>query len=142
MLPPSGACSAWPVPSRTAVPCLVPASTRLVAPLPARASSSPYRHAPRRRWALFALYAQLGVSLFGGLVKVDYWSRDDPQALYAYCNFNDFGSAVLTLFELLVVNNWHDIMGVVVDLTSPWSVLYFVSWYVPDTPVSTQQGRG
>ena len=28
----------------------------------------------------------------------------DP--LYTYCSFNDFGSAIVTLFELLVVNNW------------------------------------
>ncbi|KAL3898282.1 MAG: hypothetical protein SGPRY_012875, partial [Prymnesium sp.] len=81
-------------------------------------------------WALFALYAQLGVSLFGGLVTVDYWDPSDPMALYAYCNFNDFGSAVLTLFNLLVVNNWHDIMDVIVDLTSSWSIIYFISWYI------------
>ena len=41
---------------------------------------------------------------------------------------------MLTLFELLVVNNWHDIMGVVVELTSDWSVLYFISWYVRSIP--------
>uniref|UniRef100_A0A7S3AFJ0 Ion transport domain-containing protein n=1 Tax=Haptolina ericina TaxID=156174 RepID=A0A7S3AFJ0_9EUKA len=81
-------------------------------------------------WALFAFYAQLGVALFGGLVRLDHWSPSDPAALYAYCNFNDFGSAVLTLFELLVVNNWHDIMRQVVDVTSDWAVVYFISWYV------------
>ncbi|KAL1495430.1 hypothetical protein AB1Y20_016798 [Prymnesium parvum] len=81
-------------------------------------------------WALFAVYAQLGVALFGGLVRVDYWAPSDAEALYAYCNFNDFGSAMLTLFNLLVVNNWHDIMRVVVNLTSYWSIIYFISWYV------------
>ena len=28
------------------------------------------------------------------------------EELYVLSNFNDFGSAVVTLFELLVVNNW------------------------------------
>lgn len=70
-------------------------------------------------WALFALYAQLGVSLFGGLVTVDYWDPSDPLALYAYCNFNDFGSAVLTLFNLLVVNNWQGATVLMLRIAPP-----------------------
>jgi len=83
---------------------------------------------------LFTLYAQMGVLLFGGKLNRTDWARTtslvETPPLYVLCNFNDFGSAILTLFELLVVNNWHVIMGSVVALTSEASRIYFISWYV------------
>lgn len=53
-------------------------------------------------------------------------------ATYMENNFNDFSSALVTLFELMVVNNWFITMDGVMDATnSHWPMIYFVSfWYV------------
>ena len=59
--------------------------------------------------------------------------------IYSYWpnSFNDFPSAFITLFELLVVNNWHVIMnGLVTVATADYgvpgqfSVIYFVSFWI------------
>ena len=83
-------------------------------------------------WALASFYAQLGVTLFGGRLSSERWAQEHPDAPpdYYLCNFNDFGSALVTLFELLVVNNWHVVMQDVVDVTSDWARVYFISWYL------------
>ena len=76
-------------------------------------------------WALFSVFAELGVLLFGGtLYAGDAWWHDHQTAeaqRYICCNFNDFGSAVVTLFELLIVNNWQEIMEEVVVVDGEWS---------------------
>ena len=61
-------------------------------------------------WALFLLYGEVGVNLFGGRVWVNRTELlDTPygEANYWPNSFNDFPSAFITLFELLVVNNWY-----------------------------------
>jgi hypothetical protein len=45
-------------------------------------------------------------------------------------NFNDFTSAFITLFALMIVNNWLDIVQVYVDvLGTNWVKWYFVFFY-------------
>ena len=51
-------------------------------------------------WAVFSLYAQLGCTIFGGKLRADTWP-DADDVKYVYCNFNDFGSALVTLFYLV-----------------------------------------
>lgn len=83
-------------------------------------------------FALMALYAEIGVQAFGGKIYVG-----NPELKrtafgirnYYTNNFNDFPSALVTLFELLVVNNWYVIMDGVVATTSHWSRLFFISFY-------------
>ena len=86
-------------------------------------------------WTLFCIYAQLGVLLFGGTIyHGDRYEKQatktDDDVLYTYCNFNDFGSAIVTLFELLVVNNWQVITHAVVTVDGDWSRIYFLTWWV------------
>jgi len=83
-------------------------------------------------WFLFSVYAQFGVFLFGGKIYVGdvYEHTNGTDVLYTYCNFNDFGSAFVTLFELLVVNNWQVIMNEAVIVSGEWSRVYFISWWV------------
>jgi potassium/chloride transporter 9 len=93
-------------------------------------------------FTLFYIYAALGVGMFGGLV---YPSNpillpDSPNpdgALfgseqYYPNNFNDFMSGVVTLFELMIVNNWFIIMnGITAASKSELSRIYFLSfWFV------------
>ena len=57
--------------------------------------------------AIFFIYAQLGVALFGGHFRITDWPSDKAPDNYVLRNFNDVGMALITLFELLVVNNWY-----------------------------------
>ncbi|GLE00930.1 hypothetical protein PINS_up009727 [Pythium insidiosum] len=77
-------------------------------------------------------YAAVGVQLFGGKL-----SLGDPRlkntlfgtSNYYANNFNDMASAMTTLFEVLLVNNWNVIMEGVEAVTSRWSRIYFISFY-------------
>jgi hypothetical protein len=80
--------------------------------------------------ALFFFFGQLGVALFGGKVRRDAWHKTVAPADYVLCNFNDFFMAQVTLFELLIVNNWQDIMDAIAALTSPAARAFFIVWYV------------
>jgi hypothetical protein len=45
-------------------------------------------------------------------------------------NFNDFVSAYITLFALMIVNNWLDIVEVYVDVMgTDWVKWYFIGFY-------------
>jgi hypothetical protein len=82
---------------------------------------------------LFAFYAQLGIFFFGGRINDQDWPELVGSAAphdYLLMNYNDFGSALATLFSLVVVNNWHVQMELAVAVTGPYARLYFISWYL------------
>ncbi|XP_042197410.1 two pore calcium channel protein 2 [Callorhinchus milii] len=45
-------------------------------------------------------------------------------------NFDDFAAALVTLWDLMVVNNWQVFLDVFSRYTTPWSKLYFVFWWL------------
>ena len=45
-------------------------------------------------------------------------------------NFDDFFSAIVLLWDLLVVNNWHVFLHVFRDEINPWAQLYFITWWL------------
>jgi len=64
-------------------------------------------------FVIFYVFGQLGIYSFGGYntlgnIKVG----NDPSVpqFYNLMNFNDFVSAFITLFALMIVNNWLDIV--------------------------------
>ncbi|MDP2435381.1 MAG: ion transporter, partial [archaeon] len=84
-------------------------------------------------FCIFYDFALLGEELFYGRLnppnpilshmtygQSNYWAN----------NFNSMSSAFVTLFELMVVNNWFLIMDAVVAVTSYWSRLYFMSFFI------------
>eukprot|EP00937_MAST-01D_sp_MAST-1D-sp2_P005471 g5471.t1 len=88
------------------------------------------------------VFAALGVALFGGRVRTDAGSWQ-AQALegsdyggggrttgYYACNFNDMASGMLTLFQLLVANNWTVFADGFVAVSSVWARVYFIAYYV------------
>ena len=83
---------------------------------------------------IYYFFALLGMSLFGGLIKRDMpvISGTDIPPTYHLDNFNDFFSAILTLFTLMVVNNWNVTveMYVLVTGNNLWYRFYFIFfWY-------------
>ncbi|GMH87273.1 hypothetical protein TL16_g10804 [Triparma laevis f. inornata] len=86
----------------------------------------------------FYLFSCLGVEIFGGLITTDtsspYYAalKDTDYFVNNYFpnNFNDFLSSFVTLFELMVVNNWIVICDGFTAVTSEYARFYFVAFHV------------
>ncbi|XP_072046369.1 two pore channel protein 2-like [Amphiura filiformis] len=55
----------------------------------------------------------------GSFEQLEYWAN----------NFDDFAAALVVLFDVMVVNNWHIFLGAYKKYSSGWAQLYFISWY-------------
>jgi len=53
----------------------------------------------------YYIFALVGMAMFGGKIRKGSTDPDVP-SYYHLNNFNDFASSMLTLFSLMVVNNW------------------------------------
>ncbi|RHY25861.1 hypothetical protein DYB32_008041 [Aphanomyces invadans] len=81
------------------------------------------------------MFALLGNQLFGGRISPAGMRTafpDDPytQADYMANNFNDMPGAIVTLFELILVNNWVVIAGGHVAVTSTYARWFFIAYHV------------
>jgi two pore calcium channel protein len=81
---------------------------------------------------MFYLFSLAGIELFGGKVYPENSSIKNDASLppnYVLNNFNDFAGGLLTLFELVVLNNWQVVSQTFVDVTSKVAHIYFVLFY-------------
>lgn len=85
------------------------------------------------QFLICTLFSLLGVHIFGGKVylgnplleNTDYATGH----LYAF-NYNDYASAMVTSFNLCIVNNWYVIMDAYAVVTqTPWSRSFFISFW-------------
>lgn len=79
------------------------------------------------------IYAEIGVQLFGGVLRTSNSALHDTvwtASSYWSNNFNCLSSAVMVLFQQLVVNNWFVVMDACVAALGDWCYLYFMSHYV------------
>uniref|UniRef100_K7G0L2 Two pore channel protein 2 n=1 Tax=Pelodiscus sinensis TaxID=13735 RepID=K7G0L2_PELSI len=56
----------------------------------------------------------------GTYEQLEYWPN----------NFDDFAAAVVTLWDVMVVNNWQVFLDAFSRYSSPWSKIYFVAWWL------------
>uniref|UniRef100_A0A8C3XWL9 Two pore channel protein 2 n=1 Tax=Chelydra serpentina TaxID=8475 RepID=A0A8C3XWL9_CHESE len=56
----------------------------------------------------------------GTYEQLEYWPN----------NFDDFAAAVVTLWDVMVVNNWQVFLDAFSRYSSPWSKVYFVAWWL------------
>lgn len=83
-------------------------------------------------------FSFLGMQLFGGVINTDpnspYSARvaetDFATADYYPNNFNDMPSGMVTLFELIVVNNWFEIVDGFTAAVGEWAAAFFIIWYI------------
>ncbi|XP_069479552.1 two pore channel protein 2 isoform X2 [Ambystoma mexicanum] len=90
-------------------------------------------------------FAIIGIELFQGAVQppgnksADINSTTDnltsqcgtfEQLQYWPNNFDDFAAALVTLWNVMVVNNWQVFLDAFSRYTTPWSKLYFVAWWL------------
>ncbi|XP_032082490.1 two pore calcium channel protein 2 isoform X1 [Thamnophis elegans] len=92
----------------------------------------------------FYAFAIIGMELFGGTItpmgnvsfvnttvkcgtfeQLEYWPN----------NFDDFAAALVTLWDVMVVNNWQVFLEAYSRYTSPWSKLYFVTWWLTSSVI-------
>jgi len=82
---------------------------------------------------VFYIYASVGLQWFGGKLYEGNPALQDSvysQSKYWHIHFNDFPSGLVTLFVLLVVNNWFIIADACVRTSSSWAYIFFVSFFI------------
>lgn len=106
---------------------------------------------------LFYVFAMIGTELFAGKVYAgccgDYYSNSTSVNRYYLNNFDNIlmrsdlpfhhhlltESSYVTLFELMVVNNWFVIMNGFVTVTGEWARIYFMVFYLVVVVRSSQE---
>ena len=92
-------------------------------------------------------FALIGMEAFGGKIRYFGYDESNQSISQKYCgnallkdsqfyrehycsnNFNDLFSALVTLFELMTVNQWHVITSGYVSVTSKYARLYFFCFH-------------
>ncbi|XP_078197789.1 two pore channel protein 2 isoform X3 [Callithrix jacchus] len=91
---------------------------------------------------VYYVFAIIGINLFRGVIvaplgnsslapangsapcgsfeQLEYWAN----------NFDDFAAALVTLWNLMVVNNWQVLLDAFRRYSGPWSKIYFVLWWL------------
>ncbi|XP_042813981.1 two pore calcium channel protein 2 isoform X1 [Panthera tigris] len=90
---------------------------------------------------VYYVFAILGISLFRGVVVAPGNGSLAPDNSSAPCgsfeqleywanNFDDFAAALITLWNVMVVNNWQVFLDAYRRFSGPWSKMYFVLWWL------------
>ncbi|GAB5036822.1 two-pore calcium channel [Nannochloropsis oceanica] len=84
-------------------------------------------------FTLMHVFCYLGMYFFGGRIEASqaHWAAlPVPASLYYLLNFNTYREGMLTLFMLMVVNNWNLISEQFVAVTHPAAYVYFMAFQV------------
>jgi hypothetical protein len=85
------------------------------------------------QFTVFYVFNVSAMRLFGGLIKTTAPAIINNASVpdsYVLDNFNDFFSGLITLFELMVVNNWQVNVGMYTAVTGTnWTRVFFVFFY-------------
>ena len=83
-------------------------------------------------YTVFFIFAQIGMACFGGIITtVSSQVHDNTTpALYYLLNFNDFGASLVTLFHIMVVNNWYITCNMYCYVVgNNWPRMYFILFW-------------
>ncbi|XP_071942625.1 two pore channel protein 2-like [Antedon mediterranea] len=85
---------------------------------------------------IYYFFAILGTMVFNG--KITFKDRDMnrttecgtyEQLNYWANNFDDFAAALVVLWDVMLVNNWHIFLEAYKVYVSKWAQIYFILWY-------------
>lgn len=84
---------------------------------------------------VYYVYASVGRMVFGGLIydtnPALAGNNEFATANYWELNFNDTVGGMVTLFSLMVVNNWYIIsLGYILATGTRWAYVFFISFFV------------
>ena len=72
-----------------------------------QAMTGPFISAMISLFIVFFIYVQIGMIIFGGRINIYSTAIDDSvPGLYYLLNFNSFGAGMITLYHIMIVNNW------------------------------------
>lgn len=91
--------------------------------------------------AFYYIFAIFGMMLFNGVTDPSNVGANKTRMYVKECgsfdqlqyyanNFDDFFAALVVLWDLMVVNNWHVFLKEYANVVSAWSQLYFIAWYL------------
>ncbi|XP_063145649.1 two pore channel protein 2 isoform X2 [Candoia aspera] len=97
----------------------------------------------------FYAFAIIGMELFGGTIipmgnvslvnntagNITFQCGTFEQLEYWPNNFDDFAAALVTLWDVMVVNNWQVFLDAYSRYSSSWSKLYFVIWWLTSSVI-------
>ncbi|KAL3714984.1 hypothetical protein ACJRO7_006830 [Eucalyptus globulus] len=85
-------------------------------------------------FCVMCIYCSLAEQIFGGMVNAGNSKLEETDLAaddYLLLNFNDYPNGMVTLFNLLVLNNWQEWMQSYKELTgTSWTLIYFISFYL------------
>ena len=82
-------------------------------------------------YLIMHLFAFVGMVVWGGAVdEHSDFPLASPGAQYFLLNFNSYAESLATLFQLVIVNNWHVIASGYVALSGKASYLYFIAFNI------------
>ena len=84
-------------------------------------------------YLLFMVYCEAGSYMYGGKITKKTAMEADPNlaAYYWLMNFNDFPSGMVTLFQIMIVNNWFVTTNMYIAIFgNSWPVLFFTTFWV------------
>lgn len=82
---------------------------------------------------VYYIFATVGVQMFGGRIykgNLKLVGTGFAEAEYWPLNFNDFPSSLVTLFCLMVVNNWYVVADGFMAVTGNYAAVFFVLFFV------------
>jgi len=81
-------------------------------------------------YTIYFTYATLGMLLWSGVITtISVKELSSLPTLYYLMNFNDFGASLITLFHIMVINNWFVTCDMYCFVSgNNWPRLYFVSF--------------
>lgn len=98
-----------------------------------RALFTPFWVVMLSTFILFYIFAQIGERAFGGLVQnndLQILTTTDFPDTYTLMNMNDMVASFITLFAVMVVNNWQVLVAVFTTVSGTnWSWWYFIIFY-------------
>jgi hypothetical protein len=82
-------------------------------------------------YMVYFFYASLGSILYGGAITRKTATEASAVPFYWLMNFNDFGYGIITLFHIMVVNNWFVTVNMYVKIfESNGPYLFFISFWI------------
>lgn len=98
--------------------------------------SSPFASMMLTLYTVMFVYSVIGLYAFNGKItrKAVATIESDVDYMYIMMSFNDFVAAMITLFHILVENNWNTTTAMYTDIIgNNWARVYFVSyWLITD----------
>ncbi|PAA53464.1 hypothetical protein BOX15_Mlig010695g8, partial [Macrostomum lignano] len=83
----------------------------------------------------YYVFAVIGLQLFSGLITLEALANQTACDSYAHLDyaslhFNDFAAAIVVLWDLMIVNNWHVIANAFATAAGQAARIYFVIWWL------------